>query len=848
VTQDISYFETGYIDETYFTRIADAAAELKVASSLHAQPFTPTQAANTQAFRADLTVTSSITRAVLDKVTRASAGYIVTGGNYSGIGYDSTIKKFGTSLRFDARSAGARVDLGPVYADSKFLAITDNFSGTNYTITSRDGITWTTTANNLPIQGNFLWLKYLNNKWITAIGAVYYSSTDGITWTSTAGNVGFSDITYNGTYYIGITGVTSYNSFAYSTNLSTWTGSANILYTSQERAIKSFAINYFNTNGDPTLGYLNITAGRSYDGSTALGPTINYFVSRRITTPGVIGTQRSKTVSGYPISNATYQQLQQSFLDAASDGTNIVLVGTSGIIYTVSVDNLIATSANSTNINSYSLTARTSGTTEDIVQIEYLNNNFVARTSSGKVLSSSAGSSWTVFTPSADTIYDTFNNAYYVKSIAYGASTWIAGKYSSADLSAWTAIDFAGQLPNQQPNVYYNPVTSLNTWKTIDFWVYISSASVYGNGGIFYSNKLNIWFDVANGTQTNANVYLYGFDDGNGPSTGVNNPQVEYNTWNHFRIVIDGESGSYYKNGSRVGTFTPGTRTTNNGPMLVGRTGNDIRTARPAYYIDEVLITKDLLTSPSAASFSVPTEPWSNTANTLALLHFNNTIADDNAFANSAQLTSTSSITALVGKRLTAQAQLASTTTLTAQALGGKQLLANLTSRSSISAVARKTARAQSNLSSTTTLVGVDQATDHAQANLSSTATLTAAVRRIRTANVSLTSTSQISANCSRLRLVTAVANISSQATVSANAVKTARVARALNSITSLTARLDRQNTVRLATANLYSTSQLTATAGSQHIDTSLVWIVEAEDRDWKIAYEYRDWTIPSEV
>jgi len=36
MTQDISYFEQGYIDQRYFTRIADAEARLDVTSSQQA--------------------------------------------------------------------------------------------------------------------------------------------------------------------------------------------------------------------------------------------------------------------------------------------------------------------------------------------------------------------------------------------------------------------------------------------------------------------------------------------------------------------------------------------------------------------------------------------------------------------------------------------------------------------------------------------------------------------------------------------------------------------------------------------------------------------------------------------
>ena len=124
---DITYFESGYIDDNYFVYTADSGASCylwtsTLTASINVRAFNPNYTPGIQSAEAHLS-TSSTLAVEFTPVSRWIDPYIISGANYSGIGYDSTVKKFGTSLRFDARGEGGKVDLGPVYGNGIFLAL-----------------------------------------------------------------------------------------------------------------------------------------------------------------------------------------------------------------------------------------------------------------------------------------------------------------------------------------------------------------------------------------------------------------------------------------------------------------------------------------------------------------------------------------------------------------------------------------------------------------------------------------------------------------------------------------------------------------------------------------------------
>jgi len=869
MTQDISYFESGYIDDNYFVYTADAEAHLSVTSSIRA--FVSSQSsASGQVITANLVSTTSMPRAILDGTTRYIDPYIISGSNYSGIGFDSTIKKFGASLRFDARSIGATIDVGPVFANGQFVALNASSQGNNYTISSTDGVTWTSTLNNLPTRDPFLsknFLKYLNGHWVTNIGTNFYTSTDAVNWTTVTSNVNLRDITWTGNYYIGINN-DSVPSLEYSTDLSSWT--PKFSYTNQtiNNGIKSFSINYVDpVSGNSTPGYLNLALGHVVDNQNSYGPTINYNVTRQITNYTGPGALKTKGVSGYPIINANFDQLRQSFLDAASDGTTLVLVGTSGLIYTVAISSLVNNTVYNTTVNTVSLTARTSNTTDDISEVKFLNNVYIARTTTGKILHSTDGITWatpfvpqlstpTITTPWVDGTIDIPGSTFYT-TLSYGNNQWVAGEFISSDSVNWSRIDYIGQIPNQQPSVYYEPGQYLNQWRTLDFWLYVTPSDLTSITGVLWQSALdskavmNINFDTNNGALSSYSSFSIIENDTNGNSLGTYtaNNAFQSGQWNHIRVVHDNELGAIFVNGSRVEQFTPqGSLGFSNTPMYIGRQFGDVRYARPAYYIDEFLLTRDLLSSPNDTSYSVPTEPWSNGPNVLALLHFNNDIDDDNLPWNGAYLQSTFSLD-YVPSAIRDQAQLTATSSITVNVSVVKS--------------------AQIHLSSTTTEYGQIKVQKSATANLSTTSQLTASVRHVSTENAQLTSTSQLIANVAKIknaqasltttstftvsynryRLVTGQGAFVSHSTVQSTPVKTVGINVNLTDTTHLTAGLNNVATTRQAQANLSSQSTFTASFGlTGRIDTSIIWYIGNDLRTWQIEYENRDWLISPEI
>lgn len=899
---DTSYFVSGYIDDTYFVYTADAMAELSTSSnitcSLTARPVTqPNYTPGIQSAEANLISRFSTPRLVLDGTTRYIDPFIISGANYGGIGFDSTIKKFGASLRFDARDNGGSVDYGPVYGNGRFIALDSsnyiNNAGPNtrYTYSSTDGITWTTTTNNLPngwSDGSRQWIKYLNNQFIVKgtsgtygdFNPVFYTSTDGITWSAITPNIniGFYDITYSSGYYfaVGLQGAT--HVISYSTNLSTWTNTFSDYVPNDPRGFNAIA-GYPITYTDPVYGFEQsgfLTVAAGFDSQR--GPMIDFGWDLPPTTREV---WRQSYVN---VTDASLRSKQ--FLSVATDGNQWVFVGTSGIIYTARTDDLEQRRYDNTHQVTFNF--RSSGTTEDITQVTYANGLFVAKTlvdsnHQGKVLISGNGVNWTVVdlpvtTPSTTTPWIDGTRALdgnqFYSGIAYGNSTWIVNDYYNFNNSSWQRIDFDGQLPNRQPSVYYEPGQYLNLWRTLDFWLYIAPSDYQYVAGVLYQQDINssAGFSIEfthQGNQTNT-VMSINEQDSSGNSIGSYNAGgLHDGQWNHIRVVHSDTAGAMFFNGSKVTTFTPqGALGFNNSPMYIGRFATDVKYSRGAFYIDEFLLTRDLLSQPNDTTFTVPTTPWSNSANVTALLHFNNDIDDDNLPWNGADLKSTSTIRASLGKAQFGQANLSSTSTLTAQAIRTKQFAELMLDNFTLTANATRIRRTSAQLTATSTLTGVERVTDSVQARLTSTSTfravlghisqvsaqlnsisqLQAAVLKIRHANAQLTSQSTFSASAERYRLVTGGSNLTCRSTVQTSTVKTASFTSNLHSTTTFFGGLNNVATTKQFGSNMTSHFVLTAAGGKSRIDTSLVWYIVKEDRDWMIDYEERGWVIPNEV
>jgi hypothetical protein len=246
---------------------------------------------------------------------------------------------------------------------------------------------------------------------------------------------------------------------------------------------------------------------------------------------------------------------------------------------------------------------------------------------------------------------------YYLE--AYGKSY-----YTSADLDSYTENYPAGL--GTQGVLEYLDNDGFSNWSTIDFWYRpdVNQDPIFIGHNI--SNNSGWRFLAYSGVQQMA---FYG-----SPSrTLSSNTVLAANTWHHFRIAKSGTTVSMYVNGTRTATRSDVTSITNpsvNLQLFAGVADS----ATDDVYIDELFITNDLLTDPSATSFAVPTTEFTNTANTRLLAHYNLDFADDAFQANRtqsavAQLNSAFTQTAQGGLISATAAQLntAATATVSAQ-------------------------------------------------------------------------------------------------------------------------------------------------------------------------------------
>lgn len=889
---DITYFESGYIDNTYFVYTADSGASCYLWTS------TLTASINVRGIQsAEAHLSTSSTLAVeFTPVSRWIDPYIISGANYSGIGYDSTVKKFGTSLRFDARGEGGKVDLGPVYGNGIFLALNQPSPelGTAWSFTSTNGLTWTTTENNLPkgnqhyVNTTFVSLHFLNNQFIvqiqdTSYRTHLYTSSNGITWTdhNTSQNYNFTSITYINSTYIA---VNSSNNVYTSTNLTTWSTP----YTYYPSAYLPVHLNSVNCQVDQYGNTITVLSGYSQilDNSNrekSHTPFVLYTTTWPLSFrdnqwyPYAIGTSNSS--SNFTDSTA---QINQKFLSSTYDGTNLVFGGTNGNVYSSPMSGFSGRSP--------TFTKRTTNTTKDISQLSYNNNYYTAQLTQATnyVLVGTSLTNWselqinlstpTTLVPWVDGTIPIEGNTF-TNGVAYGAGTWIVnGLYNTnPGTNNWQYIDFIGQLPNQPASVYYEPGTYLNLWKTLDFWLYIDTPAqqVYGmNMGILYQNDINNqggFAIIANIEPPNGyQIQLGGYDSTGATDILFYSNLVNFNSWNHFRIVHDGTNGALFANGQRNGTiFSEGSGTLNflNSPMYLGRWFGDVASPAPRLYLDEFLLTRELLSQPNDTTYTVPTTPWGNGRNVTALFHFDNSIEDDNSYWVQVDMVSHSTMRTVAGRLVGAQAQLSCSSTVQTQIIRVKQFIEPMSSTFVMTTNAAKIVKASSILRSTSQLIANDIETIRVTANLSSTSsirsiigkrtgiianlstrsTLSANVSRVKFVSAGLSSTSSINCTGSRTHLVTINTALSTTTTFTSSAIKTAGSIGHFNSLFTLRGSLNSFGTVKQAVGHFNSQFRFTAYGGTKHIDTSLVWYVPFDQRDWMIEYEARDWIIPKE-
>jgi len=201
--------------------------------------------------------------------------------------------------------------------------------------------------------------------------------------------------------------------------------------------------------------------------------------------------------------------------------------------------------------------------------------------------------------------------------------------YTSTDGTNWVDnglitglldIDFGGIRVNN---------SDIQNWKTIDFW--IKAPQTVSGGAISPFAFENFDFSYTMLLQLSPpKVYIRNYidTDGNGLPT-----YTEANTstnWTHFRLQRNGTQIKVYVDGQFSAELLGPSSYANQTLKVYGL----LMTTATTVYIDEFLVTKEYLNPYTDTSFVTPSQPWSNTANTALLLHFDEEPFADDANAN----------------------------------------------------------------------------------------------------------------------------------------------------------------------------------------------------------------------
>lgn len=733
--------------------------------------------------------------------------------------------EFSKGLKFEARASGHRLSHGPVYGPAGYLALrldSNNRDTAVRVLMSTDGTSWAEVSDNIDATSSqILGLDYINNNYViwgyidsgtSSSSILVYTSTDGLTWTKNTGNalqysLQINSIVYSNSLYQA-SGRTTASSgegtgiqkIYTSSDLVTWTQrlSNNIAPGTRYYLSETLVASAATSNKTVGIGTAQtyVTATGAY-----LGTEILYFYTNN-------GTSYYLNALDNSLSNTVYNWAPTSI---ATNGSRWVIVGTGGNIYT---SDTVPTSGGMT------WTARTSGTTGDLYSVNYANGKWVVQ-GTDQILTSLDGTTWSIVSVPVIQFDDIL---YYSNGVVrsntskaiYANSKWIVSDYQSTDDGAtWSVLDY--QIPNKQPFIKYPFESSWNTWKTLDFWVYIPShPEMFTQFAI--ASERGSWTVYLETQQSGSLTIKYlGPNFPSGASVNIAS-SFTFGQWNHMRLVVDdGGVASWYLNGSRKTTATLATRSIGNDTLNLGISSwvGENQYARPVdYFIDEFMLSNELLNSPSATTITVPTAPFVNNEYTAILLHFNTNFEDDpstpirNAQATvaatftqvtdaaktaitSAALTTTASLDVTATKAVNSTASLDVTATLTAINSRTKQFSADL-----VVAASKLTANARTRgfgaiLSSTASVeASATKSFGPVESNLSATTDLTASLVRIKEFSASLETLGSTLIADTRTRGDSANLTVTTELTVSA--VRTRAIGAGLTCDASVTASLSR--------------------------------------------------------
>lgn len=701
------------------------------------QATTSIAATGNKTFDATLSTTSSIS-APFYRAARTTPIVVNSGDIYTTVEISDTQSKFGgkSLLITSSDKDDASMPTGyPLWDGTNFVTIRfDN----NETWTSSNGTSWSSSSNNL--SANLDRFKYANSTYYNnETGSTYYS-TDATTWNTfspSITNVTFSANEYfSGYWYYGGRRATTTTSDQFEIYRTSTLG------TNPTYVAGLGAINELTSGTIRSLNVANNTLIAVYNISTA------YYIA--YSTNGTSWTS-SVTTPALFSNNITY-----------GNGNYVVQGG--GYLY------------KSTNLSTWTQVSgiAVSGTTT----IKYENSTWVVQDSNAVY----AGSSIDSMSTSLDLTYiNDVPSIQYLGGIAYNGTNWIIPVneriYYSSNLSSWNYT-----VPTNASNVpgyaYYDIEDTNTQFGTIDFWYY------HTTNNIAYIVSKKSSYEQAYITITNNRVNSTLNGSLSSPSNSLNSG------WNHIRIVSDGSTNSLYLNGTREDTDTATTSTVDN--LFFGGRENTYDV-----WIDEFLITDEVLNNPSDTSITVPTAEYSNTVDTDILLHFNNSFADDapeiyrvgsasltSDFAltagiityigGAASLDTTATVSATADKIVGASAALNSAFTVTAEGIEPpEQAQADLTATFTTQADATRVANSAATVSANFTTSAVGGLIKDTSAAFASSLTLTAANTRTRTASASQSSEFTLSATPSQVYIAELLAFTNASLSLTGSLIRT---------------------------------------------------------------------------
>ena len=663
-----------------------------------------------------------------------------------------------------------------------------------------------------------------------------WTSTDGYTWSRASNDLSVAPtnrIIWDGTRYL----FTSNGIIYSSTNGTTWT-SIDKSTQNNQAFIEYFGGNYYITKVSPS--------GSFYD----------FFIYRSSTWNGTYSQ----------VYTASYTTGYAYIVDTFNTGSRLGFIfNIGGSTTTRIVHSTTGNSGSWTNVSK-----------NDISQIEYGNSVYVIRKSAGALEKSTDLSSWSsvTFSPvvtdidykgtnwfvrsdysvyagtSIDSLTYSFEALHHYQSysskLEYGNSIYVTyGKYSS-DALTWTTFDFGNEV-NLPGYIAYSrgDNSDYNDFKTLDFWYY---HTLNRSDGSIKKGLSTLMF-----IQGNNRITLSGF--------GITTPTDSLTSgWNHVRISYNSSTTSLavYTNGTRQSYTTSATNSISNSyPILIQAGG------ATDWYIDELLISDELLTDPTITSFTVPTSEYTTNSNVDLLLHFNNNLDDSSSVTNltrqgNATLTSAFTQSTLGGKVVGGSANISSaftqSTVITKLVIASATLESNgfvvaavgrirpfvdiqssqfaltanagyivsqsstLQTTATVSAVVTKNFGAiTANLTSTATISAEVSLTSGTQANITALGSLLAATGRIRPQVADLSSAFNLSVDSQVVKV--SAADLSSQFTQSTVITK---------NFGPITANLNSQATVSaqvttIPSGSVVMSSQFTTSVVNQRLRNNLI-------------------------